>query len=208
MTRLTGLCLLLLFVAARAAADPAELEKLRDELRQAREEIRVLREENARLRGAAPAPAASVGQPPPAAAPAGSPVAIVTLAPLADGEVVPLDRLLADYRQSALAADARYKGRRFAVRGTVNGFEKPFVGLRWGVILRGADAFGRVQAKVSFPGLSDLRQAADDTELWGRRPFKPENLLARVGDEIILEGDCDGLDDGVIRFNDARPAAR
>jgi hypothetical protein len=210
LRRAPGLLLAGTLLSARAA-DPAGQDQLRDELRRARQEIQALREENARLRGAAPAaPAAppAVAAPGlPAAPAAGTPVTIVALAPLAEGEGVTLDRLVADYRQSALAADARYQGRRFRLAGTVDGFKKPFVGAVWGVTLRSGDAFGRVQADVGFPGISDFRLAAGDTELWGRRPFRAETLLARVGGELTLEGVCEGLDDGVIRFKKARPAA-
>lgn len=197
-------------VAARADEDA----RLRQDLEQARQRIRQLEDENARLRGTPPATAPPAGLPAavttPAAAPAaaGTPVAVtvVTMPPLAEGETVTLDQLIADYRQSQLAADARYQGRRFGVRGTVEQIAKVFAMLQFDVTLRGQDPLARAQAKLTFPGISDVRLTPNGAELFGRRPFKPEHLLLRAGEELVFEGDFDGLKNGVLLFRKAQPA--
>ncbi|MFN0068275.1 MAG: OB-fold protein [Limisphaerales bacterium] len=205
--------LLLTLPPCLAAGTDADV-RLRQELEQAQQRIRQLEEENARLRGTPP-PAAPVGLPPAVATPATAPAAagtpaavtVVTMPPLTEGETVTLDQLIADYRQSQLAADARYQGRRFRVRGTVEQIAKVFAMLQFDVTLRGQDPLARAQAKVTFPGISDVRLTPNGAELFGRRPFKAELPLLRAGEEFEFEGEFEGLEGGVLRFNKAKPVA-
>lgn len=221
---------LLLFAALpelRAADEPTtadESRRLRQEIERAQQQILQLQDENARLRGiqatAVPvvAPPASTATLPPAggsssvavASGAGATpvsVTVVTMPPLAEGETVTVDQLLADYRQSTLAADSRYKGRRFLVRGTVGQIEKVFVVLQFDVTLRGQDPLARARTRMTFPGISDVRLTPDQRELYGRKPFKAERLLLRLGEEILFEGECEGLDNGVLHFRKAQPVS-
>lgn len=224
---LAGALLLLAAPPGLRAADPSatdeENQRLRQELERARQQVRQLQDENARLRGSpaaavpATAPAVSAATPPASVGPATAvaagagttpvSVTVVTMPPLAEGETVTVDRLLADYRQSTLAADSRYQGRTFAVRGAVEQIEKVFVMMQFDVAFRGQDPLGRVRARMTFPGISDVRLTPNQRELYGRRPFKPERLLLRSGDELVFEGECEGLDNGVLRFRKAQPAS-
>lgn len=194
--------------AAPSATD--EATRLRQALEQAREEIRVLREENARLRSGAGAPVAVV---PPAASP------VVTTAPMAgvapgqvvlpvaieDGASVSVEQLLADYRQSTLAGDARYKGRRFRLEGTVRGFKRTFGGLTWLVELQSKGQLGLVRCSVSVPGMSDFRPAQGGRVLEARRPFKAWQTILTVGESFVLEGMGAGVDDAVVVMKDCHP---
>lgn len=201
--------------ASAQAPATDEVRQLREELEKARREIESLKAENARLR-AAPAPAPATQ---PAAADPGSgapgrsasvaPAAgsIVLPAPVADGERVTLERLLADYQASALAGDARYKGRRLQVDGTVRSFKKAFVGLGWSVSLGADDQLGMVRCAVSFPGISDFRPDSGGRVLEGRRPFREWNTLLRTGDRVVFEGVCAGIDGAVIVMKECRPVA-
>lgn len=207
-----------------------EVQRLRDELEKARQEIRQLREENARLKGPAPAvapavgatpapaPAAAAGTPAAAApvpaspaapatapAPAVAPGSIVLPAPIAEGATVTVAQLLEDYRTSALAGDAKYKGRRFRIEGKVHSFKKPFVSLVWPVQLQGSDSLGLVRCHVSFPGITDFRPSATNRVLEGRRPFKEWQVLLQHGQTVVLEGDCTGIDDAVVVFKNCKP---
>lgn len=184
-----------------------ENQRLRQELERAQQQIRQLQDENTRLRGTrAPAIAPAAVSAPPAAGATPVSVTVITMPPLAEGETVTVDQLLADYRQSTLAADSRYKGRRFLVRGTVEQIEKIFAMLQFEVSFRGEDPLARVRTRLSFPGVSDVRQTPDLRELYGRKPFKAERLLLRSGEEFAFEGECEGLDNGVLRFRKAQPA--
>lgn len=212
-------------VASRAQDSAAEVRQLRRELEEARRQIQVLQEENARLRAGqgqvipalptgAPSPsvvpsANSVGTPStsPLVAPGPSPGTLVVPAPLPDGTLVTVEQLLADYSASALAGDARYKGRRLRVQGKVEGFEKVFVRLNWIVELQAPDRLGAVRAQVTFPGISDFRPSESAGVLEGRRPFKAWQVLLRRGETVVLEGVCEGIRDAVIVLKDARPAA-
>lgn len=195
-----------------------EEKALREELEKARREIERLREENARLKGGqtsvpatSPAPAApGVG-----AIPVSSPVAVpaavsggtvVLPAPAAEGSLVSLEQLLAEYQTSALAGDARYKGRRFRIEGKVHDFKKAFVGLGWTVHLKAGDRLGLARCQVSFPGISDFKPSTNNAILEGRRPFQEWNVLLQRGQPVVFEGVCEGIDDAVVSFRNCRPA--
>lgn len=204
MHSLRSLAALLLLAAVTGPVVSAdEADDLRRELERARQRIQQLEEENARLRGAAP-PAAMVS---PAPAAGGTPATftVVTLPPLAEGEVVTLDRLFADFRQSQLAADTRYRGRTLRVRGTVERIAKVFAMMQFEVTLRGEDPVGRAQANVTFPGISNVRLTPNGRELHGNRPFKAEQVLLRADEVFEFEGEFVGLEGGVLRFRKARP---
>lgn len=195
------------------AQAPSEVERLRMELEQARQEIQQLREENARLRslgGVSPVSVpATGGVEVPVAATSGQTPAVgwsasALPAPVAEGSLVSMDQLLADYGANALVADARYRGRRIRLEGTVHGFKKVFVGMTWVVLLQADHRLGQVRATVNFPGISDFRVSADDKRLEGRRPFKAWQTLVEVGRPMELEGTVEGLDGSVILVKDAK----
>lgn len=198
-----------------------EVKRLREELRQAREEIRLLREENARLRGGtppsapasvsvpvtgSPAPGGGVATSGPASTgivvPAGS---VVMPPPIEEGASVTVEQLLSEYRQSTLAGDARYKGRRFRLEGTVRGFKKTFGGLTWIVELQSEGQLGLVRCSFSVPGFSDYR--AGDRVLEGRRPFKAWERVLVVGERLKIEGTGAGVNDAMVVMKDCRPAS-
>lgn len=210
--------------ARSASAD--EVKQLREELAKARQEIQVLREENARLKGTsvqapgAPAsPAGVVAVPVPApgvgvAAPSGvvsaspgvaAPGTITVPAPIAEGASVTVEQLLGEYRTSTLAGDARYKGRRFRLEGTVRSFKKTFAGMSWVVELQGGDRLGLVRGTVGFPGISDFQPAQGGRVLEGRRPFKAWQKLLEIGDRFTVEGLGAGVDGAVVVLKDCRP---
>ena len=210
--------------SALAQTSPAQHERqLREDLEKARQEIERLKEENARLRGTPPAvvptqpppevpksipPAPkSAGQVPPTAAPPVTPTpsTVAVPAPVADGAVVSAMQLLADYSASAIGGDARYKGRRFRIEGTVRSFKKVFVAMGWDVHLEGQDTLGTIRCRVSFPGISDFRGEGASI-LEGRRPFREWKPLLAKGDKTVLEGVCLGMDDGAIVFRECRPS--
>ncbi|MCC6232570.1 MAG: hypothetical protein IT580_07995 [Verrucomicrobiales bacterium] len=199
---------------ARGQASGSSEESLRRELQKARDEIRQLQEENARLKGKRPeaptAPAGAAAVPVPtsavsAPAPDGSRVVTIP-APVEEGTEVTVERLLADYQASAIAGDARYKGRRLRVSGRVHSFKKAFVGLGWTVQLKAADQLGLVRCQVQFPGISDFRPYPPTLILEGRRPFREWKPLLQQGEKAMFEGVCEGIDDAVIGFKECRPA--
>lgn len=224
---LLGTCLLVGRVHGQAPA-PTAPSGLQEELEKARREIERLQAENARLRGernAAPAtpdlaptpvppptPAVIAAPTPPSAVP--PPITgglvqpasglIVLPAPVADGETVRVEQLLADYRASAVGGDARYKGRRLRLAGTVRSFKKVFVSMSWDVQLEAGDALGVVRCRTTFPGISDFRGEGGSI-LEGRRPFRAWQTLLSKGDPVVLEARCEGLDGAVIAFKEGRP---
>jgi len=212
-------------LSAFGQTSPAQQEKqLREDLEKARQEIERLKEENARLKGtppsAVPAPTTTVAPKaiPPSSRPANdvpsvtapgvtpTPSTVAVPAPVADGALVTAMQLLADYSASAVGGDARYKGRRFRIEGTVRSFKKVFVAMGWDVHLEGQDTLGSIRCRVSFPGISDFRGEGTSI-LEGRRPFREWKPLLAKGEKTVLEGVCLGMDDGAIVFRECRPSA-
>lgn len=191
----------------------SEVERLRSELEQARQEIQALRKENARLRGegtdSSAAALVTAGGVVPGLAPTGvtptvASSGLILPAPVAEGSTITIDQLLADYGASAMAAEARYRGRRIRLEGTAQGFRKVFVGMTWGVLLQADNRLGQVRASVHFPGISDFRSSADEKRLEGRRPFKAWQTLVEVGQPIVVEGVVEGLDGSVVVVKDGK----
>lgn len=222
-----GLAILLAhswFVPPLRAETPAKDEQLlKEQLDTARQEIERLKAENARLRGETapsnpvpPAPAVPPPLNPPSAVspspgpaapvPAPQPLAstVVVPAPIAEGTRVTASQLLADYRVSAIGGDARYKGRRILVEGTVRSFKKLFASMVWDVQLEAGDALGVLRCRMTFPGISDFRGEGSSI-LEGRRPFRAWKQLLSKGDTVVLEGRCEGLDGATIEFRECRP---
>lgn len=223
-----GLAILLAhfwFVPPLRAETPAKDEQLlKEQLDKARQEIERLKAENARLRGETPSsnpvPPAPVPPPPPPNPPSAGPstpgpvaplpspqpagTTVVVPAPIAEGTRVTANQLLADYRGSAIGGDARYKGRRIQVEGTVRSFKKLFASMLWDVQLEAGDALGVLRCRVTFPGISDFRGEGSSI-LEGRRPFRAWKQLLFKGDKVVLEGRCEGLDGATIEFRECRP---
>lgn len=130
---------------------------------------------------------------------------VVVPAPIAEGEKVTAEQVLADYRTSAVAGDARYKGRKFRVEGPVQSFKKVFAGMTWDVRIQSQEKLGVLRCRVTFPGVSDFRGEGGSI-LEGRRPFREWQLLLAKGENFAFEGTCEGLDGAVIVFKDARPS--
>ena len=184
-----------------AKADSVEEEniRLRKQLRETHLELERLRQENATLRGIS-----SVGNRADSVrGPKTNAVEPHWTAPTTN-EVLTAQALIDHYRADPLGADARFKGKRFRVRGTVERIEPPHIGLTYTLFLRGTDGFGLIQCSTKSPGITAVSLSKDGQTLFGEPFFKKVVALAIIGRESTMEGTCLGLRDGRLHFDKCR----
>lgn len=197
--------------SAREMELERELEKARREIEALKAEIRGLRGETA----VPPTPRPVVVEQVPGASASASqglvvpktsgPVESGLPTPVPEGGRVEVATLLADYRASGWGGDAKYRGRRFEIAGTVRSFKKVFASMTWEVELEAGGALGLVRCRVTFPGISDFR-GEESPILEGRKPFRAWESLISRGGPVVLAGRCDGMDGAVIQFRECRLA--
>ncbi len=166
-----------------------------EELKKLKTELSRTQEQNAELQKQHAADAAKI-----AATPAAEPVVthasppMASLPPLAEGETVDAMDLANHYRADAAAADERYRGKTFLVRGEVVRFEKPMFVRDYKIVLKTADrelkvvcnVFPPEQYKAVFP-------AKDGSELIGLTSSEARMPITKVGDTVVVGGQCKGL---------------
>jgi hypothetical protein len=213
---IASLVLILLTAAAASAQDSvaipksrleelerkeAELEKLKGNLSKTKEENQQLKkqhEEDAVKIKSAPAPQPAIVHTSPPMA---------SLPPLAKGETVDALDLAGHYRADALAADQRYRKRTFKVRGEITGFEKPMFVRDYKVLLKTADLQTRVVCDVYPPEkYKAVFPVKDGAELVALLPDESRVILLKVGDRVVLEGQCKGLSGSAVRMTSCEVA--
>ena len=148
-----------------------EVERLERELERAREELKHLQQ------GRSPVAAGSSlsGDAPPASQPAvGSALSLSTLPPLTAESVVTAEDLARHFLMDPAAAEERYRGKSFTIRGEIVGFHLPKFVRRFEVQLDTPGRFLGVICRFDYVGEfrtvyeRDLGKAGDD-QTKGRR---------------------------------------
>ncbi len=183
-----------------------ELERKEKELEKLKSDLAVARSETARLKqekDVATAKATATGAPDPAASPSAhlSP-AMNTLPPLAKGETVDAMDLGNHYLADATAADARYRKKVFKVKGEIAGFDKPMLSRNYRVLLRTPGRELRVLCTVTPPEkYNAVFTTQGGTQLTGSLRNGARVTFLKVGDSVVLEGTCGGLDGPMIEMS-------
>jgi hypothetical protein len=183
-----------------------ELEQLTGELARAREEQGRLENETERLKGrahqlqeakeaaetkAAVAVAATANTEPPIAHDTPS---LESLPPWKKGDTVEAMDLMSHYRTEAGAAAKRYEAQRIQVRGEIVGFEKPSFVRPYVILLQTTEQKWRVSCRVEPPDqFSAVFTIQHGEELVGSTSAGARATLARVGQKVVIEGQCKGL---------------
>lgn len=176
-----------------------ELEKLKGDLSTAKvETARLKREKDDAVAKAAAGVAASPNEPlithvsPP----------LNSLPPLAKGETVNAMDLGNHYRTDAVAADARYRKKVFKVKGEIVGFDKPMISRNYHVLLRTPSRELRVLCTVTPPEkYRAVFTTQGGTQLTGSLPNGARVVLTKVGDTVVIEGRCAGLDGPMVEMS-------
>lgn len=151
------------------------------------------------VRSTIPAPQGSI-VPPPAViyqAPA-----IESLTPLAPGEVVDAATIASHFQLQPQAAATRYKGKQITFTGTISSFDRPLIGRNYKIIFR--------PAGVNLPIICDfyppetLRAVFSTDEgatLVGTLQNEARVTLAKMGQQVTIQGECRGASKGAVRFS-------
>ena len=125
-----------------------------------------------------------------------------SLPPIEKETVVSATDLAAHYRANAAMADARYRKRIFKVQGEIVGFEKPPMIRNYNILLKTADPQSRVICDFypaeNFKAVYTINAG---TVLVGTLP-DTRVPIAKIGDNVVIEGRCKGLSGGGIKLTD------
>ncbi|HWW02138.1 MAG TPA: hypothetical protein VNZ64_20730 [Candidatus Acidoferrum sp.] len=125
---------------------------------------------------------------------------VTSLPPLQEGEVVESLDLANQYRADPAAADQRYRGRKFTVRGQIAGFEKPMLKKNYKMLLPGPDRATMVICDLLPPEKFNAVFTIDHgVQLVGQFGENRETL-ARVGQAVLVNGRCRGWKDSSVIF--------
>jgi hypothetical protein len=144
-------------------------------------------------------PQTSVPTPAP---PVGETRSFASLAPLDKSTIVLATDLAAQYRGNPGMADERYRKHTFKVQGEIVGFEKPLMVRNYSILLKTAEPQTRVicdfyppenfKAVYTINGGTALVGTLSDTRV----------PIAKVGDNVMIEGKCKGLSGGGVKLTD------
>jgi hypothetical protein len=170
-----------------------ELERKEAELGRLKGELTKTTTQNAELKQQHQADVAKIRS-----APAAIPVVTHPIPPVVDplkpGEVIDTSDLAEHYRADAHAADQRYRKKTFLVRGQITGFDKPLFTSDYKLVLKTADAEIKVVCDFFPPEqYRGVFTTKNGTELVALLPDQRRLAIARVGENICLEGVCKGL---------------
>ena|ERR1051325_5662798 len=173
-----------------------ELEKLKAELATAHGQNTKLKkqhEEDVIKISSAPAaqPAAARLSPP-----------IESLPALSNGEIVDAIDLANHYRTDVATADHRYRKHTFKVRGEITAFEKPPFIRDYRILLKTAGREMRVMCEFYPPEkYQAVLTIRNGSELVAQTSDRNRVPIAKVGDTVIIEGECRGVNDSVVKLS-------
>ncbi len=176
-----------------------ELERKERELNQLKGDAKKTQEENVRLKREAQEAAKAAAVPGGAEQrPAYVGPALATLAPLKDQDVVDAMDLAYYYRTDSAAAEQRFGGKKFILRGEIAGFDKSLVKRSYGILLKTPERDVRVICTFYPPDKFNAVYTADHgSQLMA---YMGENRvpLAKVGQTVTLKAQCRGWRDSSV----------
>lgn len=174
----------------------AELEKLQGDLSRAKGE-------NVQLKQQHQQDAAKIASAPPIE-PLVTHVspAMESLPALQKGETVDAMDLANHYLTDPGAADGRYRKHKFNVRGEIVSFEKPMLTRDYKILLKTADRRIKVICDVLPPEkYRAVFTIKSGSELVGVISGDTRTPITRMGDTVVVEGQCKGLSDSVVKMS-------
>ena len=126
-----------------------------------------------------------------------------SLPPVTAGKMVDAMDLADHYRMDPAAADQRYRKQVFQVQGEVVGFRNPLFLKPYRIFLKTPDQSARVICSVQPPEkYSAVYTVKEGSQLVGTMPRYEDEVIARLGDTVVVEGKCDGVKDSVVHMSE------
>jgi len=165
-----------------------ELNRLKGENTKTKEENEQLKKEKEKAASQPPAEAVVLHQAPP----------IASLPGLQETDQVDAMDLAEHYRIDSAAADARYRGHKFVLRGEVAGFEKPLFNKYYKVLLKTGNKDTRVLCSFypseKFNAIFTADHGAQLVGLMGETRVP----LLKVGQNVFFRAECTGWKNSVV----------
>ena len=106
------------------------------------------------------------------------------------------------YRADAAAADHRFRKQVLKVQGEISAFEKPPFIRDYRILLKTDDREIRVVCDMNPPEQYDaMFTVKHGSELVGQKSGRNRVPIAKVGDKVIIDGQCRGLSDGTVKLS-------
>ena len=139
---------------------------------------------------------------PPPAPPVSETRSFTPLAPLEKSTIVSATDLAAQYRGNPGMADERYRKHTFKVQGEIVGFEKPLMIRNYSILLKTAEPQIRVICDFYPPdNFKAVYTINSGTGLVGTLA-DTRVPIAKVGDNVVIEGRCKGFSGGGVKLTD------
>jgi hypothetical protein len=184
------------------AAKEAEIARLKKQLQEANGEIQALHQQNKSLQTSDSTLKTQIvqsGMPLPRPAPAPLAGIPATSAPLASPD------LFWYFKNSPEAANQYLKGRRFTVVGRLIGFDPPVMSHVFGLQLESGDPNLRVICQFSIPrAYAAVFFQRRTGKIIGKTSAGAEDTLLNINDNLTIEGQCRGEDDGDVLLANCR----
>ncbi len=131
-----------------------------------------------------------------------------SLPPLEKDTIVSAIDLAAHYRANAALADQRYRKRTFKVQGEIVGFDKPPMVRNYNILLKTAEPQTRVICDFYPPDkFKAVYTINAGSALVGTLP-DTRVPIAKVGDNVVIEGRCKGLSGGGVKLTNCELKGR
>jgi hypothetical protein len=177
-----------------------ELERKEQELERLQGAVTKATDENARLKTRLDQAATNTPVPPPPSKPIPP---LDSLPPLKPADVVEAADLANYYRSNTTAADRRYRGQHFTVRGEIAGFEKPAMRRNYRILLQGGDretkVIGDFYPPDKFNAVFTVEHGSRLVGLVGDTRVP----LAKVGQRVLITGQGKGWREGAVMISAA-----
>ncbi|MBM3838477.1 MAG: hypothetical protein FJ398_11025 [Verrucomicrobia bacterium] len=178
----------------------AELEKIKREITTVRGEAAKVAEEPRRssTRAASPADPGRV-------TPVRTVPPISSLPELKNSDVVAVEEIAQHYKTEPRSADARYRRKVFRIQGRIERFDEKLFVRKTEVFLGSPEGTQRVVCELPFPEeFNAVYSTKGGQVLVGVSGNRREVRLLEVGESVIFEGKCAGLQGGGIVFTQCK----
>ena len=105
------------------------------------------------------------------------------------------------YRTDAATADQRFRKRSFKLQGEIAAFERPPFLREYRILLNTADRELRIVCDFSAPEkYSAVLTIKNGSELVGQMAGRNRERIAKVGDTVVIRGQCRGLSSSAVKM--------
>jgi hypothetical protein len=177
-----------------------ELERKEAELNKLKGDLNKTKDENVELKKQHDVDAATIAETPKVIKHVSPPMN--SLPPVVSGAAVDAMDLADHYRIDAATADQRYRKQKLKLNGEVVGFGSQLFLKPYRIMLKTPDRGTRLTCSIQPPEkYSAVYSIKEGSQLVGTSQRYEDEVIARLGDQVVIEGTCDGLKNSVVHMS-------